>query len=100
MRIAAQGDDRRVLQHEQRIPNPPFLAQGDKLLLQFEAGGVVNRAELENGDHQNEYALRLRGIQVNLQIPRSARDDRWSEPIAQLPQRQLTLHLMPQLPVS
>ena len=49
--IAAQGDYRFVLQQEKDVADFFFFAEGDQLLLQFQAGGVIDSAELDNGDH-------------------------------------------------
>jgi hypothetical protein len=49
--IAAEGDDRGVLQQEQHVANSTFFSQFDKLLLQTQASGVVNSPELDDGDH-------------------------------------------------
>ena len=49
--VAAESDDRRVFEQQQDIADAAFFAQVDEALLQAEAGGVVNRSELEDGDH-------------------------------------------------
>ena len=46
-RVAAERDDRRVFEQEQDIADLFFFAQRDQLLLQAQAGGVVDGAELD-----------------------------------------------------
>jgi len=46
--VAAERDHRRVLEQQQGIADASFLSQVDQLLLQAKAGGVIERAELEN----------------------------------------------------
>jgi hypothetical protein len=50
-RIPAQGNDRGVLQQEQSVPDTPLFPKSNKLFLKSKPGGVVDRAELEDGDH-------------------------------------------------
>ena len=53
LRIAAQSDDRRVFEQKQDVADAPFLAQFDQALLKTQAGSVVNRAELEDGNQSD-----------------------------------------------
>jgi len=48
--VAAQRDHGRVFEQEEYVANLFFLAQSDELLLQAEPCGVVNAAELDDGD--------------------------------------------------
>jgi hypothetical protein len=52
MGIAPQSDDRCVLKKEKHVFDSALLAQCHQLLLETEAGRIVNRAELEDGDHK------------------------------------------------
>src|SRR5580704_11026018 len=49
--VATERDYRLVLQEEKDVADFFFFAQGDQLLLQAETRGVVDGAELENGNH-------------------------------------------------
>ena len=49
--VAAEGDYGGVLQQRQRISDSAFFAQINQRLLQTQSGGVINGAELENGNH-------------------------------------------------
>ena len=49
--IAAQRDDRLVLEQQKHVADFFFFAQSDKLLLQAQARGVIDGAELDDGDH-------------------------------------------------
>ena len=51
-RVAAESDDGRMFEQQQDIADAVFLAQFDEALLQAQAGGVIERAELEDGDHK------------------------------------------------
>ena len=51
VRIAAQGDDRRVLDEEQHVADAILLAELDQSLLQAQSGCVIAAAEIEDGDH-------------------------------------------------
>ena len=53
--VAAESDDRRMFEQQQDVADASFFAQLDQALLQAEAGGVVDGAELEDGD-QNSLA--------------------------------------------
>ena len=53
--VSAQGDDRRMFQQKKNVTDASFFAQFDQLLLQTQARGVVDRAELEDGD-QDRFA--------------------------------------------
>jgi hypothetical protein len=55
--IAAKGDDRRVFEQEQNIADLFFFTQGNELLLQEEASGVVDGAELDDGDQRFAFFL-------------------------------------------
>jgi hypothetical protein len=46
-RIAAERDNRRMFKQQQHVADFFFLAQSDQLLLQAQAGGVINGAELD-----------------------------------------------------
>jgi hypothetical protein len=46
-RVAAESDDGRMFEQKQDIADLLFFAQVDQLLLQAQAGGVVNGAELD-----------------------------------------------------
>ncbi len=46
-RVAAERDDGRVFQQEKDVADLLFFAQSDQLLLQAQAGGVVDGAELD-----------------------------------------------------
>ena len=48
--IAAQGNDCRMFEQKQNVADAAFLAQFHQALLQAQAGRVVNRAELEDGN--------------------------------------------------
>ena len=50
LRVAPQGDDRRVLQQQQHVGDFVVLAQLDQPLLQAQRGGVFHGAELDDGD--------------------------------------------------
>ena len=56
-RVAAQGDDRRVFEQQQDVADLLFFAQCDELLLQAQAGGVVDGAELDDGDQNSICAI-------------------------------------------
>ena len=58
--VAAERDDGRVFEQEQDVADFFFFAQGDELLLQAQAGGVVDGAELDDRD-QILIATDLRG---------------------------------------
>jgi hypothetical protein len=49
--VAAQRDDWLVLEQEKDIADLLFFAQHDQLLLQAQAGGVVECPELDDGNH-------------------------------------------------
>ena len=46
-RVAAQCDDWRVFEQEKHVADLFFFAEGDELLLQAKARGVINGAELD-----------------------------------------------------
>lgn len=48
--IAAERDHGRVFEQEQHVADLLFFSQRDQLLLQAQAGGVVNGPELDDGD--------------------------------------------------
>ena len=50
--IAAESDDRRVFEQKKNVADAAFLAQFDQALLQAQAGGVIDGAELEDGDQE------------------------------------------------
>jgi hypothetical protein len=50
--VATQGNDCRVFEQEKNVADAPFLAQFDEALLQAQARGVVDRAELEDRDQE------------------------------------------------
>ena len=50
-RIAAQGDNRRVLDKEQHIADAILLAKLNQSFLQAQSGQVIAAAEIEDGDH-------------------------------------------------
>src|SRR5258708_29357849 len=51
LRVASQGDDRRVLEQEQHVADASGFAEFDQFLLDAQSGSVVDAAELEDGDH-------------------------------------------------
>src|SRR5205807_1373612 len=48
--IAPQGNDRRMLQQQQRVAGAPFFYQMDQGLLQAESGGVIHASEINHVD--------------------------------------------------
>ena len=50
--VAAESDDGRMFEQQQNIADAAFFAQFDQPLLQAQASGVVERAELEDGDQK------------------------------------------------
>src|SRR5579863_4077770 len=52
LRVAAKSNDRRVLQEKNNVSDASFFAQPNQLFLQALSGGVINGAELENGDQK------------------------------------------------
>lgn len=48
--VTAKRDDRLVLKQEENVADFFFFAQGNELPLELEAGGVVDGAELDDGD--------------------------------------------------
>ena len=50
--VASQSNDRSVFQQQQNIADAILLTQFDEALLQAQAGGVVEGAELEDGDQE------------------------------------------------
>jgi len=63
--VAAESDDGRVFEQEQDVADFAVFAQGDELLLQSKAGGVVDGAELDDGD-QDIPATDSRRSKINL----------------------------------
>ena len=49
--VAAQGDDRRVLDEEQHVAHAILLAELNQSLLQAQGGCVIAAAEIEDGDY-------------------------------------------------
>ena len=49
-RVAAQGDDRRVLDKEEHVRDALLLAQLNQHLLQTERRAVIDNAEMEDSD--------------------------------------------------
>jgi len=50
--VSAQSDHRRMFEQKKYVADTPILAQLNKTLLQTKASGVINRAELEDGDQE------------------------------------------------
>lgn len=48
--VASECDDWLVFEQQENIADFLFLAQGAELLLQAKSGGVIDGAELDNGD--------------------------------------------------
>src|SRR6185437_9288694 len=57
MRIAPERDHGSVLEQKQHVSYPSLFAKFDQAFLQAQAGRVINRAELENRNHQIIYEL-------------------------------------------
>ena len=53
--IAAQSDDRRMLQQEQRVSDASFFNQTDKRLLQVQRNGVIHAAEKKDIDQAQRH---------------------------------------------
>ena len=51
--VASQRDDGLVLEQQQGVSDAAFLAEIHQAFLKSERSGVVNRAELEDGDHES-----------------------------------------------
>jgi hypothetical protein len=66
--VAAQRDDRRMFQQEERVPDAVGLAQLQQRALQFERRKVRDQAEMENVDDQNQLSAvssQLTAVVVN-----------------------------------
>jgi hypothetical protein len=61
-RIAAQGDDRRVFDKEQHVPNAIPLAKLNQSFLQAQSSSVIAMAEIEDGDHLPTRIQRARAV--------------------------------------
>ena len=68
--VAAQGDDRRMLDEEQHVANALLLAELDERLLQAQSGCVIAAAEIEDGNHARTRILRA-GTEGSRFLPRT-----------------------------
>jgi hypothetical protein len=50
--IAAESDDRRVLEEKESVADFSLLSRGNKVLLKAQSGSVIQQAELQSGDQR------------------------------------------------
>jgi hypothetical protein len=78
IRVASEGDDRRVLKQKKHISDAPSFTQSNELLLDAHSSGIIEAAEIKEGDH---HQISLYGCGKRSEIKGRCRVGGWTEKV-------------------